>query len=71
MIRKDVLNFFLNVLKKSLLNFKLNIKVCQHYRHVDKNKKATDNAGIVVFSTDKVDKKLGNIKYNFKQSNNV
>ena len=45
------------------------MKSCEHYWHVDENKNATDNAGIVDFSTDKVDKTLGNIKYIFKQSN--
>ena len=36
-----------------------------------KIKNATDNAGIVVFSKGKVDKELGNVKNNFKQSNYV
>ena len=54
-----------------MLKHKLNIKVCEHKRHMDENKNAIDNAGIVVFSTNKVDKTLGNIKYIFKQSNNV
>ena len=54
-----------------MLKYKLNIKVCEYYWHLDENKNATDNAGIIVFSTDKTDLTLGNIKYTFKQSNNV